>query len=273
MFFLILILTAGFLMAGGQKEKTVKPEDVKGKMSIWLGYGETLSAYEKAQKIFEAKYPNVKVEIMTFALHEYETKLATSMPTGSGPDLLTYHDYILPRYFENDSYDPAPKDLAEIVKDPSKIDPAFEKMVSRDGIVYGVPYWTGRGALFYNKDHFKEAGLMHPPATVKEFWADAEKLVKKDGDGNVIRAGVTMRLTGPSGGIQKFSRLYYQMSGEQIFEIGDKIGKVRISIDNNLDIAAQALMDRVNHLHGTYKVDDWKLKHDAQAFADRKSVG
>jgi multiple sugar transport system substrate-binding protein len=32
-------------------------------------------------------------------------------------------------------------------------------------------------------------------------------------------------------------------------------------------VAVKALQDRINHLHGDRKVDDWKLKHDAQGFS------
>ena len=262
----VLLFTAFTASAGGQKE-AASPSEVKGTLAIWLGYGETIKAYEKAKEIFQKKYPNVQVEILTFALREFEAKLATSIPTGAGPDLLTYHDFIFTRYYEGGNYDPMPEDLVKIVNDPTKVDQAFTKIVTRDGKPWGAPIWTGRSALFYNTDHLKEAGLTRPPDTVPELWQWAEKLVKKDASGQLTRAGLTMRLTGPSGGIQKFGYLYFQMTGNQIFEVGDKIGNVRITFDDNLDIATQAVMDRINHLHGPKKVDDWALKHDAQGFA------
>ncbi len=256
----IFLLIGSVLLAGN-------PAEAKEKLSIWLGYGETLAAFEMVKEQFEAKYPEIEVEILTFALRDFEAKLASSMPTGAGPDMLTLHDFLFPRYYDNEYLEPLPDDLAEIVNDPEKMNQAYTAIVTRDEVAYGVPYWTGRSTLFYNLDHFKEAGLTQPPGTIEELWKYAEKLVKKDADGNVERAGLTMRLTGPSGGIQKFGYLYYQMAGEQIFEVGKEIGNVRVTLKDNLDIAAQALMDRVNHLHGDRKVDDWKLKHDAQGFA------
>ncbi len=267
---LCLLLAGGAAFAGGAQEKagpTGPGSAVTGKLSIWLGYGETLSAYQNAQSIFEGQYPNVQVEILTFALREFEAKLATSMPTGSGPDLLTFHDFIFPRYYEGGNYAPMPDDLVKIVNDPAKINPVFAQTVSRDGKPWGVPIWTGRSALFYNKDHLAAAGLSGPPDTVDQLWQWAEKLVKKDAAGTLSRAGLTMRLTGPSGGIQKFGYLYFQMAGQQIFERGKEVGTVRITIDDNIDVATKALLDRINHLHGARKVDDWALKHDAQAFA------
>ncbi|MBD3306523.1 extracellular solute-binding protein [candidate division KSB3 bacterium] len=258
---LIALLCAGsLLLAGGTA-------DAQDKLSIWLGYGETLPAFEFVKAKFEEKYPDIEVEILTFSLRDFEAKLASSMPTGAGPDLLALHDFLFPRYYDNDYLEPLPDDLAQIVTDPEKMNQTYTDIVSREGVAYGVPYWTGRSTLFYNLDHFEEAGLSGPPETVEQLWEYAEKLVQKDASGEVTRAGITMRLTGPSGGIQKFGYLYYQMAGEQIFEPGEEPGTVRVTLEDNLDIAVQALLDRVNHLHGERKVDDWTLKHDAQGFA------
>jgi multiple sugar transport system substrate-binding protein len=243
------------------------PADAKEKLSIWLGYGETLPIFEMVKGQFEKKYPNFEVEILTFALRDFEAKLATSIPTGAGPDLLALHDFIFPRYYDNGYLEPLPQDLAAIVNDPQKMNNAYAAVITREGTGYGVPYWTGRSALFYNRDHFKEAGLTQPPKTVEELWQYAEKLVKKDANGDIERAGITMRLTGPSGGIQKFGYLYYQMAGEQIFEKGKKPGTIRVTLKDNMAVAVKALQDRINHLHGDRKVDDWKLKHDAQGFS------
>jgi len=253
-----------FLMVFTLSAGTVEAKD---KLSIWLGYGETLPVFEMVKDQFEKKYPNFEVEILTFSLRDFEAKLASSIPTGAGPDLLALHDFIFPRYYDNGYLEPLPQDLATIVNDPQKINAVYKTVVTRDGIAYGVPYWTGRSALFYNRDHFKEAGLTQPPKTVEELWAYAEKLAKKDANGDIERAGLTMRLTGPSGGIQKFGYLYYQMAGEQIFEKGKKPGTIRVTLEDNMDVAVKALQDRINHLHGDRKVDDWKLKHDAQGFS------
>lgn len=243
------------------------PAEAQEKLSIWLGYGETLPAFEFVKEQFEEKYPDIEVEILTFSLRDFEAKLASSMPTGAGPDLLALHDFLFPRYYDNEYLEPLPEDQAQIVTDPEKMNQTYTAIVSRDGVAYGVPYWTGRSTVYYNVDHFQEAGLPGPPETIEQLWEYAEKLVKKDENGEVTRAGITMRLTGPSGGIQKFGYLYYQMAGEQIFETGQEPGTVRVTLKDNLDVAVQALLDRVNHLHGDRKVDDWTLKHDAQGFA------
>jgi multiple sugar transport system substrate-binding protein len=262
----VLALGAGLALAGVRPSRADTASS--GKLSVWLGYGETAPTYRLAEAAFKQTYPNVQLELLTFDLREFEAKLAVAVPTGNGPDILALHDFLFPRYYENESLDPVPADLAATVTDPKILDPTFAKIVVRDGKPWGVPWWTGRSALFYNLDHFKEAGLAGPPKTVQEMWAFSEKLAKRGPDGALVRAGISLRLTEPSGGLQKFGYLYYQMTGQQILDAGPKPGTVRVTLKDNMDAATQLLLDHVEHLHGPKKVDDWALKHDAQGFAN-----
>ncbi len=262
------VLAMGAGMALGAALPSRAADSVAGKLSIWLGYPETAPAYRKAEAAFKAMYPNVQIELLTFDLREFEAKLAVSVPTGTGPDILALHDFLFPRYYESGSLDTVPPDLAAAVADPKIVDPVFAAVVTRDGRAFGVPWWKGSNALFYNLDHFKEAGLDGPPKTLEEMWAFSEKLVKRAPDGTLTRAGNSLRLTEPSGGLQKFGYLYYQMTGMQVLETGKLAGSVRVTLKDNLEPGAQLLLDIVAHLHGPEKIDDWALKHDAQGFAN-----
>src|SRR2546423_3841818 len=242
-------------------------EKTKGKISIWLGYPEPLDAFKLGQAEFKKKYPNVEVEILTFELREFEAKVAVLVPAGSGPDLLALHDFILPRYYEGGALADMPADLATDVNNPAIIATPFRDIVTRDGKPWGMPWWSGRNGLFYNIDHLKEAGLSEAPKSYSEVWQYAEKLTKKGADGALTRAGISLRLTGPSGGTQKFGYFYFQLAGMQMFEPGKKPGTVQVTIGKNIDAAARVLLDHVEHLHGAKKSDDWALKHDAQGFA------
>lgn len=266
-----LISTA--LLAGAPRfihaalAQTAPKPDVRGKLTIWLGYPETLEGFKLAESQFKTSYPNVQIEILTFELREFEAKLAVAVPTGAGPDILALHDFIFPRYFEAGALVEVPADLAQVVNNREILDTPFKDLVTRDGKVLGVPWWSGRNGLFYNMDHLKEAGLSGPPKTYSEVWSHAEKLTKRGANGELTRAGISLRLTGPSGGTQKFGYFYYQLAGQQMLETGPKPGTVRSTIKSNIDAAARVLMDHVDHLHGPKKSDDWALKHDAQGFA------
>ena len=257
---------AGLALAGLGSARAADP--VSGKLSIWLGYGETAPTYRLAEPAFKQMYPNIQIELLSFDLHEYEAKLSVAVPTGNGPDLLALHDYIFPHYYDSDSLDDVPADLLAVVNNPKIVDPVFTKIVTREGKPWGVPWWKGSRALFYNLDHFKEAGLAGPPKTLAEMWEFSEKLVKKAPDGSITRAGITLRLTEGSGGLQKFDDMYYVKTGQQILEYGPKPDTVRVTLKDNLDAAASLLLDYIAHLHGPKKVDDWALKHDAQGFAN-----
>ena len=118
-------------------------EKTKGKISIWLGYPETLDAFKLGQAEFKKKWPNVDVEILTFELREFEAKLAVSVPAGSGPDILALHDFIFPRYYEGGNLADVPGDLAKDINDPKIIDPVFKDILTRDGKPWGMhERWT-----------------------------------------------------------------------------------------------------------------------------------
>jgi multiple sugar transport system substrate-binding protein len=261
-----LLLCMPRLVAEAAAQAAPNP-NVRGKLSIWLGYPETLEAFKLAEAEFKTRYPNVQIEILTFELREFEAKLAVAVPTGAGPDILALHDFIFPRYFEAGALVEVPNDLAQVVGNKDILDPAFKNLVTRDGKIWGVPWWSGRNGLFYNLDHLKEAGFSEPPKTYSEIWTYAEKLTQKAPSGELTRAGISLRLTGPSGGTQKFGYFYYQLAGQQMLEQGPRPGTVRSTIKDNIDAAARVLMDHVDHLHGPKKSDDWALKHDAQGFA------
>ena len=68
-FFAVMACLLLFTQIASADEKT------KGKLSIWLGYPETLDAFKLGHAEFKKMYPNVDVEILTFELREFEAKL------------------------------------------------------------------------------------------------------------------------------------------------------------------------------------------------------
>ena len=71
--------------------------------------------------------------------------------------------------------------------------PAVHKNAQFGGHVWAVPYQNSTPLLYYNTDHFKEAGLDpdKPPVTWADWVADAKKLTVRDG-GQVERYGLTL---------------------------------------------------------------------------------
>ena len=75
----------------------------------------------------------------------------------------------------------------------SQFFPALHGNAVLDYKVYGVPFHNSTPLLYYNVDHFKEAGLDpdKPPKNWAELVAAAKKLVKRDGD-RVTRWGINI---------------------------------------------------------------------------------
>lgn len=71
--------------------------------------------------------------------------------------------------------------------------PALHANAMVEGELYSVPFHNSTPLLYYNVDHFKEAGLdpAKPPRTWAELVDAAKKLTKRDGD-KVERYGFTM---------------------------------------------------------------------------------
>lgn len=69
--------------------------------------------------------------------------------------------------------------------------PALHANAIVDRKVYGVPFHNSTPLLYYNVDHFKEAGLDpdNPPRNWQELIAAAKKLTKREGD-RVTRWGI-----------------------------------------------------------------------------------
>ncbi len=71
--------------------------------------------------------------------------------------------------------------------------PALHANATVDGELYGVPFHNSTPLLYYNVDHFKQAGLdpARPPQTWAELADAAKKLTKRDGD-KIERYGFQM---------------------------------------------------------------------------------
>jgi len=139
------------------------------------------------------------------------------------------------------------------------------------GQVYGIPLQEGsKPALFYNTKMFKEAGLdpNKPPATFDELMAAARKLAKKDASGNLVRAGLSLRLSGQGSGVaEKWWFVLHSMGGDIV--VKTKSGKWRNGYDNEAGRAA--LKFYIDAVH-KYQVDDPKLVHDATAFVSEQAA-
>jgi ABC-type glycerol-3-phosphate transport system substrate-binding protein len=116
--------------------------------------------------------------------------------------------------------------------------------------------------MLYNKDYFAEAGITKTPETVDEMLEMAQKLVKRDENGNVTRAGLDFRLSGGGAGTaQKFwCQAMIPYGAKMIEPVGDKW---RAGYDNEAGLKAFQM-----YLNAVYRdnIESFDIKSDAEAF-------
>ncbi len=148
-------------------------------------------------KEFEAENPDIKVKHQTFPYDSFIQKIATTVPAGRGPDVVTLYYGWFPTWISSGYLQPLPEDKISY----EEIENEFFPMVQSakfGGKYYGIPTAVRTLALFWNKDLFKKAGLdpEKPPTTWEEFVEYANATTKRDADGKVDVAGYAFNVLG-----------------------------------------------------------------------------
>jgi multiple sugar transport system substrate-binding protein len=238
--------------------------EFSGELSLWSGYPEMAPLYDKIIADFHAKYPKVKVSYLTHPLREYEQKLAATIPTDSGPDVFEGSLYANLKFIEAGLLPEAPAGVLDQTK--GMHDNFLVDYNTIKGKRYGIPFFEGRPAIFYNKDCLKEAGLREPAADKPMDWPTfiqyAQKTAKRDAAGKVTRSGLSLRLSGAGSGIaEKFWIIGMPHGLDALAQ--NKEGKWKAAYNNE---AGQKTLQMYIDMLYKWKTDSHDLKHDAEAF-------
>jgi len=138
------------------------------------GIGSFLSTLENG---FEAKYPNVDVNITNYPEENYGVKLDTAIAAGKTPDLIVFPDALQAREGLIMPLDDMVKqyniDLSGYV--PAVVDGGLEDALGCgfQGKLYCLGSYAGSTQMLYNKDLFDAAGIPYPapwpPMTPERF--------------------------------------------------------------------------------------------------------
>ncbi|NBK22785.1 MAG: extracellular solute-binding protein [Spirochaetia bacterium] len=184
--------------AGGQEVKADTAKQDVTEIVYWQYFYETKKdLMDKLIVMFEERNPDIKVTQQTFPYENYNTKVASSVPSGQGPNVINLFYGWLPLYIDSGYLQPLP----ESVFPNARIEQEFFPLVEAakfDGKYYALPTAVRSLALFWNKDLFKAAGLDPevPPTTMDEMVAFAKKIAKTDKSGNYLQAGMSLELRG-----------------------------------------------------------------------------
>ena len=190
--FLVLIASFSFLFLYCSKREQTPSKEMKSESNrivITVNGGPREGAEDEKKewdykiKLFEEKYPNIKVEPTSW---QYSPEVFMSRAlTGGLTDLIqtwaTEGEIVTTKNLALDITDifnnwEGSKDILEIVLEPFK----------RNGRLYAFPISAYSMSLFYNKQLFKEAGIVddkgeaNPPDTWEEFVETAKKITDKE---------------------------------------------------------------------------------------------
>ena len=160
----------------GTSVANASPKD-KGTVTIWI-QGDAKSwpaAVDRANKLFNSKYPNVKVDIQYQTWGDSLKKLDAALVAGNPPDVFEFGNTQVLKY----SAAGALKDLTG-----SKSQFAYstnwlkglEEAGTYEGKLYAVPYYAGSRAVMYRTDLFANLKIK-TPRTYDQFLAAADKLM------------------------------------------------------------------------------------------------
>jgi multiple sugar transport system substrate-binding protein len=251
---LVLMITAFlicFSVSFGADNKTI---------TFWTGYPERVPVYKAAAADYMKEHPNVNIEIAPFDLRQSEQKFAIALPAGTAPDLFEGSQFQANQYMKEKMIDPAPANVTKWLK--KSYDNVYLDLFTSGKNISAIPSIQGFQVLYYNKDFYKSAGLTEAPKNLTELMNYSRKLTKYDNKGNVVRSGISLRISGGGSGVaEKFDVFLFPNGGSVLKQTAP--GKFKANFDN--EAGYTALNFYLEALY-KYKVDSFNIKHDSEAF-------
>ncbi|ACO48127.1 extracellular solute-binding protein [Deinococcus deserti] len=129
-------------------------------------------------KEFEAKNPNLKVNIEFVAYEALHDKIVASQASGSNGYDVVLFDVIWPAEFAQNGF---LQDVTNRIPKAStdRVIKGAWTTVEYDNKRYGMPWILDTKYLYYNTDMLKQAGIKAPPRTWEELLQQADILKKK----------------------------------------------------------------------------------------------
>jgi multiple sugar transport system substrate-binding protein len=194
---MVLALVAGLLPAavfakGNTEEDGNKPVTIV----YWQYFFQSkVELMDQLITEFEAKNPGIKVEHVHFPYENYNQKVASSIPVGTGPDVLNLFYGWMPLYVKSGYIQALPPARFNQRYFDENFFPFVGESVRFNRQFYAIPTAVRTLSLIWNKKLFREAGLNPdvPPKTLAELRDYAKKLSKYDTQGNLIQAGLAMQ--------------------------------------------------------------------------------
>lgn len=188
---MVVLMALTSVFAQGAKEEVIVEE---GPVTIRYWQHSSAARDEMMGKIvamFEAKYPNYKVELEFIPQADYTQKLIPSLATDTAPDVFQIQQGMVEKLAEVGSIKPLDTKVMSTDSIAKDFVPATVDGLKYEGKYYGMPTDTQTIVTMWNKEHAKAAGLdaEKGPQTWDEFFDWARKLTKFDETGALVQSG------------------------------------------------------------------------------------
>jgi len=142
-------------------------------------------------KLYETKNTDIKTAFRPVAGGEYFQKILTEIAGGAGPDVFFIRDFDLPVYAEKGVVLPLDDYLSK--DEINTFHDSLIRAYTYKGKIYALPGSFSPRVLYYNKEHFKKAGIPEPGLTWtwKDFFEAARALTTKE-KGHTKRFGAML---------------------------------------------------------------------------------
>ncbi len=267
-FAVVAFVTSPFQIAGRQPvdllSKSALKEAPKEEIRFRAMFNEyQVDYFNRMAEKFEKLHPGVDVVIERVtggSWTDFEVALLNDFWSRHPPDVALISEITLMRLIDAGMLETAPPDIAQGLKEILVSDD-LKKALYRGDTVYGTIYGATWQGIFYNKDHFIEAGLdpEHPPENWDELIEYAGKLTKYDENGKVLRAGLSLRKEGYAvGTAMKFYDFFFSAGGRVYNE-----EKTKTLI--NSEAGVEALQLYLDILY-KYRYDSFQVEGDFDGF-------
>ena len=163
--------------SGGGAEFTGKYDGPPVTLDYWNGFtggdGPTMQAMLKK---FNDSQKNITVKNNTVEWADFYQRLPAAAKAGRGPEVGVMHLDQLATNAVRQVIVPLDDVAKEIGLEASDFTPAVWEPGIYDGSRYGIPLDVHSLAMYYNTDHFEEAGITEPPTDEESFMAALDAL-------------------------------------------------------------------------------------------------
>ena len=151
-------------VAVAQSDEIVPDESVSGEITVAMVGNPQMVELQNQLPDFQARYPNIDVEVLILPENEIRAKVTTDVATGAGTfDLVTVGMYEVPLWAQLGWIDEVGPTLdADPEYDSADFFDSIRDGLSLDGKLYAAPFYGESSAIFYRTDLFEEAGLTMP---------------------------------------------------------------------------------------------------------------